>query len=174
MNSINDRYGNKLSKKQKAGQPPYWRLVNMLKRLRLKYRERETGSPLFHIIVPDFGILFRFNPLQPVGEYQNWDILDVDVAHLERNDIPFGENLMWLLISKGYMAYLRNKETGDTHIWNHFLIQEGWALKIIDKRLELYNNEPRHKFMIDRNKRLRDKSISFILTHHPDFFDYLW
>jgi hypothetical protein len=171
---MKDRYGIKLNKKQKTEKPTYWRLTNMLKRLRLKYRELEIGTPLFHIVVPTFGIAFRFNPLQPMGEYQGWDVLDVDVKHLEKNDIPFGENLMFLLISKGYMAYLRNNETGDSQIWHHFLVREGWGLKIINKRLELYNNEPRHKFMIDRNTRLRDMSLSYILTHYPDFFDYLW
>lgn len=171
---ISDRYGSKLNKKQKRGTPPYWRLTMMLKRLCLKYSERDTGTPTFHIVVPDFGIVFRFNPLHPMLDYAGWEVIDVDVKQLDLNDIGFGENLMFLLISKGYMAYLRNKESGNTRAWHNFLVREGWALKIIDKRLTLYNNEPRHKFMIERNKRLRDMSISYILNHHPDFFDYLW
>ncbi len=171
---IKDRYGSKLNKKQKAGAPPYWRLTTMLKRLCLKYKERDMGTPFFHVVVPDFGIMFRFNPVQPVGEYTGWDVIDVDVRQLELNDIGFGESLMFLLISKGYFAYLRNQESGNTQVWHKFLVREGWALKIINKRLELYNGEPKHRFMIERNIRLRDMSISYILNHHPDFFDYLW
>ena len=174
MRSIKDRYGNKLSKKQKKAKPPYWRVTNLLKSLGLKFRERNQGSALFHIIAPDFGILFRFNKIQPLTDYAGWDILDVDLEAMELNQLPFTENLMWLLISKGYMAYLRNGESGNTMLFHRFIQRGGWGLKIIDKRLELYNNEPRHAFMIKRNKRLRDKSISYILTHHPDFFDYLW
>ncbi len=171
---VKDRYGSKLNKKQKAGAPPYWRLTTMLKRLCLKYRERDVGTPFFHILVPDFGIMFRFNPVQNVSEFAGWEILDVDIKQLELNDIGFGDSLMFLLISKGYMAYLRSAENGTSQVWHKFLVREGWALKIINKRLELYNNEPKHMFMIKHNTRLRDQSISYIIMHHPDFFDYLW
>jgi len=174
MKSIKDRYGNKLTKKQKKPRPSYWRLTNMLNRLRVPHKTRGEGSAQFHIIVPDFGMMFRFNPLTSVSDYNGWDIIDVDLNKLEVNDTEFGENLMWLLISKGYMAYLRNKESGDFQVFHHFIMREGWGRRIIDKRLELYNNEPKHKFMIERNKRMRDMSISYIITHYPDFFDYLW
>ena len=159
-------------KKQKA-RPPYWRLINLLKQLRLKYRERDRGESTFHITVEDFGICFRFNPAQPVSEYKGWDIIDVDLKQYELNPLEFGRQLMWILISKGYMAYLRDKESGNSQLYRHFLIKEGWATRIMEKRLELYENQPRHRFQIERNKRLLQKSVHYIVMHHPDFFDYL-
>lgn len=176
MTLVKDRYGNKLTKKQKAGAPQHWRLTSLLKRLYLRFSERDRDTPLFHVIVPDFGIVFRFNVLQPVDNFPGWDIVDVDLAKLEANDIEFGENLMWLLISKGYMAWLRDPETGRRQVFDNLIGRRGWGLKIIEKRLELYRNDgvPKHTFMIKHNLKLRDRSISYILTHYPDFFDYLW
>ena len=79
------------------------------------------------------------------------------------NDLKFGEDLMFLLISKGYLAYLRGPETGnETRLFHNIVGARGWGLKIIDKRLELYNNEPRHKFMIDVNRRMRTKPIKSV------------
>lgn len=171
---IKDRYGSKLSKKQLKPKPQYWRLLNMLKRLRLKYREQDVGTGNFHITVPDFGIAFKFNSTQAMAGYSDWDIVDVDLAQLEINDIQFGQDLMWLLVSKGYMAYLRDVERGNTKLHTHFIVVEGWGLRIIEKRLELYANKPCHKFMIEHNKNMRDRSIGWILHYYPDFFDYLW
>lgn len=169
-----DRYGNNLNKKQQQGQPPYWRLTRILNRLAISFKVREPGSPQLHVIVPDFGIVFRFNTVASMSAFKGWDVIDVNLNELEVNDEEFGENLMWLLISKGYMAYIREGESGRSGLYKNLLINQNWGLKIIDKRLELYNNEPKNKFMIERNKRLRDFSIHYILMHHPDFFDYLW
>lgn len=169
-----DRYGNNLNKKQQQGQPPYWRLTRILNRLALPFKVREAGSMQLHVIVPDFGIVFRFSAATSMSAYKGWDIIDVDLNELEVSDMKFGENLMWLLISKGYIAYIREGDSGRAVLYKNLLINQNWGLKIIDKRLELYNNEPKNKFMIERNKRLRDFSIHYILMHHPDFFDYLW
>lgn len=168
------RYDNQLPKKLRQPKPPYWMLTNLLRKLLLKYRERETGTQLFHITVPDFGIVFKFNPIHPMLEYKGWHVIDVDMAQLQKNAISFGENLIYLLISKGYMAYLRDPVTGQRSMFDRFIGREGWGRKIIEKRLELYNNQPEHRFLIQHNIKMREKSISYILTHHPDFFDYLW
>lgn len=154
--------------------PPYWRIIQLLRKMRLQYRERDKGENSFHITVDEFGVVLKFNPRQLMASYVGWDEVYVDLEKYTLNPIEFGRDFMWLLISKGYMAYLRGPETGNTMIWRHFLIREGWGLRIIDKRLELYNDEPKHKFMIEHNKRLRKNSISYILTYYPDFFDYLW
>lgn len=172
--SIKDRYGSRLTKVQQAPPKPYWRVVNILKKLHLRFKEINTGQDDYHITIPDFGVAFHFDRQRPLLGYAGWDIVDVSLAELEINDIKFGENLMWLLISKGYMAYLRNKESGDTRLFQHYIVRQGWGLRIIERRLAFYNNEPRHKFLIEHNRRLRDMSISYILTYYPDFFDYLW
>jgi len=122
----------------------------------------------------DFGIVFRFNPRQQMTAYSGWDIVDVDLKNYEAKEIALGQELMWNLISKGYMAYLRGPETGATQLFRHFLINEGWAQRIIDKRLELYNNEPKHRFMTNQTKRLQKMPTHYVVMHYPSFFDYLW
>jgi hypothetical protein len=174
MRPIKDRYGNKLTKKQRKPRKPYWRLTRMLTRLRLKSQERDHNTASFNIIVPDFGLVFKFNKAVTLPQYQGWDVIDVDLEELEINDIKFGEDLMWLLISKGYMSYLRNGGAATSQAFDFFISKQGWGLKIIEKRLELYNDEPRHAYNIKMNTQLRDMSISRILHHYPDFFDYLW
>lgn len=174
MKPIKDRYGNKLTKKQQRPRKAYWRLTRMLSRLRIKSYEHDHDKPSFHITVPTFGMVFKFQKNLMLPEYEGWDVLAVDLEELEVNDSKFGEDLMWLLISKGYMCYLRNGDVNTSQVFNYFIAKQGWGLKIINKRLELYNDEPKHAFNISRNIELRDMSISHILHHNPDFFDYLW
>lgn len=142
--------------------------------MRLRYKERSKGESGFHVTVDDFGIVFRFRPGQPMAAYAGWDIIDVDLEEYERNPLAFGKNLMWLLIAKGYMAYLRGPDGANARIFRKLLIDEGWARRILDKRLELYKSEPRHKFMIELNKQMIKKPVHFVLTYYPNFFDYLW
>ena len=160
--------------KGKLNKPPYWRLVQLLQKLRLKYQEIDVGERTFHITVPQFGIVFRFNQRLLYPEYVGWDIVDVDMGLFLKNEIAFGQELMWLLIAKGYFAYLRGPETGNSKLFKFFLIDEGWAQKLLKKRLEFYNNEPRHRFMIEQTIRLQKTPVHYILNHYPSYFDYLW
>jgi hypothetical protein len=154
--------------------PEYWRIVQLLKKLRVKFRERDKGEPGFHITIDDFGIVFRFNKSHPLSSYQGWDVFDVDMESYNQNPLEFGRNLMWVLIDKGYMAYLRDPENGNNMAFKHFLIQEGWAEKILDRRLKEYNNEPRNKFRIEQIKRLRKLPLHYVIMHYPSIFDYSW
>lgn len=151
--------------------PPHWRLVRILKRLRLDYREHNKGTVNFYVSVPQFGFIFRFNAIVSAEHFPGWDVIDVDLDELAVNDQEFGETLMWSLISKGYMAYLR--DFGSSNLFRTLLIKHDWATKIIDKRLELWKEEPRHRFQIERNKMFRGASVNYVLMHHPTFFDYL-
>jgi hypothetical protein len=159
---------------RKLQRPPYWRLIQLLRQLRLKYREHDRNEPTFHITVPDFGLLFKFRASQSFSEYAGWDQVEVDLDNYAAKEIEFGRDLMFLLIAKGYMAYLRDKERGSSQLFRHFLITEGWAQRILDKRLELYKNEPRHRFMIEETKRLQKMPVHYVVMHYPSYFDYLW
>lgn len=159
---------------KKLKRPPYWRVIQLLKQLRLKHKEHNRGESSFYLTVPDFGFVFRFNPRQALTAYVGWDIIDVDLKNYAAKEIELGRELMWYLIAKGYMAYLRGPENGNTQLFRHFLITEGWAQRIMDKRLELYKNEPKHQFMINQTKRLQKMPIHYIVMHYPSFFDYLW
>lgn len=159
--------------KRHRPKPAHWQIVSLLRQLRVKFKERSKGEPGFHITVDDFGIVFRFNTRAQLN-YTDWDIFDVDMDVYNNNPLEFGRNLMWVLIDKGYMAYLRDPENGNSKIFKHFLITEGWAEKILDRRLEEYKNEPRNKYRIDQIKRLRKMPLHYVLMHYPSMFDYSW
>jgi hypothetical protein len=154
--------------------PPHWRIVQLLRKLRVKFKERNKGESSFHITVDDFGIVFKFNKRHQLSGFTGWDIFDVDMAVYEENPLEFGRNLMWVLIDKGYMAYLRDPENGNSKIFRHFLINEGWAEKILDRRLKEYNGEPRNKYKIDQITRLRKMPLHYVMMHYPSIFDYSW
>lgn len=146
----------------------------MLRKMRLRYKERDKGESGFHITIDDFGIVFRFNQRSTLLNYEDWDVIDVDMESYENNPLEFGRNLMWFLIDKGYMSYLRDPESGNATVYKHFLINEGWAEKIFDRRLEEYKGEPRNKFRIEQVKRLRKLPLHYVIMHYPSIFDYSW
>ena len=163
-----------LKKVAKLNNSSYYRIFNLLKSLRIRYKELNVEDKNYHLVVEDFGIVVRFNLAQPMSSYGGWDLLDFSPEAYEDNSMEFVENFMWLLIAKGYLAYLRNGESGDSRMFKQILIDNGWADKIMRKRLELYGNEPRHNFMIEFNKRMMELPINYVVMHYPSFFDYLW
>lgn len=163
----------KVDRKRKA-RPSYWRIIQLLRKLRVQYREHNKEEPGFYITLDDFGIVFRFNKRHALASYNGWDIFDVDMDTYEGNPLDFGRNLMWVLIDKGYMSYLRDPENGNTKVFRHFLINEGWAEKIFDRRLEEYNNEPKNRFRIEQITRLRKLPLHYVIMHYPSMFDYSW
>jgi hypothetical protein len=159
------------SKKTKKLPAAFGKLKSLLRSLKLDYREFEKNSANYYLVVKRFGIVFRFSSVIPSeSKYPGWDIIDVSTKQFEHNSRPFIEELMWLLVSKGYMHYIRN-ESGQT--FSRLIQQGGWGRKIIEKRLEFWNNEPRHRYLIEHNKRMLSFSVSYILSYYPDFFDVL-
>jgi hypothetical protein len=45
--------------------------------------------------------------------------------------------------------------------------------KIIRKRLELWENKPKYKFLIEDNKDALLNSTSYVMALDPGFFDYM-
>lgn len=160
--------------KNNRPKPPYWRIIQLLRKLRVKYKERNKGEASFHITIDDFGIVFKFNKRAQLPDFEGWDEFDIDMESYEQNPLEFGRNLMWVLIDKGYMSYLRDPENGNTKIFRYFLIDEGWAEKILDRRLEEYKGEARNQFKIDQINRLRKMPLHYVLMHYPSIFDYSW
>jgi len=156
--------------------PEYWRIIQLLKKLKLKYKERNKGEQGFHITIDDFGIALRFNRRAQLSSLDGWDIFDVDMVVYDNNPIEFGRNLMWVLIDKGYMQYLRDPESPNSNgkIYKHFLINEGWAEKILDRRLEEYKGEPRNNYRIREVQKLRKLPLHYVIMHYPGIFDYSW
>lgn len=163
-----------MAKKTDKMSPPYWRLMQILQFLSLTGQERDRGTDNHCVVVRDFGTVFRYGTGGNFSQkYQGWDVISLDINTLEENERQFKEELMWHLISKGYMAYLRGLGGSGEQKMRNLLVRYGWAEKIMNKRLEIYANQPKHNFYIDLNKGLLQVPLGRVLAHYPTFFDYL-
>jgi hypothetical protein len=163
-----------LGKKGKEA-PPYWFFLRLLGKMRLEFREHDRGTPRYHVTIFRFGIVIKFSVTTAVEmNYPGWDVLEYNFKWNDAEKNDFNENLMWLLISKGYFAYLRDPEAGGASAYRILLMESGWATKILEKRLSYWNNEPRHRFKIEQHKQFLNYPLSRLITHYPDLFDSLY
>jgi len=160
-----------LSKKRKKAQ--YWQVKRFLETLRLRFIEQDKEMPSYSLSVPLFGLRFRFNnmlELEDVG----WKVFLIDIDKMETVPEYFREDVLWYLIEKGYMAYIRDVEAGNSErIFKSFIIDQGWGTKIIEKRIELCGKNAENTFMRMRMNEFLHVPLVKIVSFFPGFFDYL-
>jgi hypothetical protein len=97
----------------------------------------------------------------------SWRIITV------RSNDSFEEKKMeviWELMRSGYFSYLRSERP---RTFKEMIVQQGWHRKIIEKRLELYGDCPKHNYLRDLNRWAAKQSSGYLLSTDPGFFDYL-
>lgn len=160
-----------LTKKRKKAR--FWQVKMFLNGLRLQFKETEPGTNNYSIYVPLFGFKFKFNDITDATDI-GWKIFVLDEEKLEKSPEYFREEVMWYLVEKGYMAYIREAETGNNQrIFRMLLIDSGWGIKIIEKRIELCGKSPENMFMKIRMSEFLKAPMNKILSYCPGFFDYL-
>lgn len=80
------------------------------------------------------------------------------------------EELLWELMRSGYMKYVRFNYP---HFFKNLIIMHDFGRKVIEKRLEVWGDKPKYKFMILDNKDARRLSSSYLLSTEPGFFDFM-
>ena len=78
--------------------------------------------------------------------------------------------VIWELMKSGYMHYLR---TEIPRTFKELIISKGWDKKIINKRLELYGDDPKYNYWRELNKWALKESSTYVLSVDPGFFDFL-
>ena len=160
---------------------PLASLRSLLDNLRLKYIEhgKEKKIGISHIFeIPEFGILVHAAIEE--NNIQDTDVpgllklkydTDADVFGAEK----FGEELMWSLIERGYMAWIReHPQGGNERIFNRLVLANGWGQRILDKRMKDWEKRVDRRFLFSRLKKIAGAfSISEILSRFPGFFDFL-
>jgi len=162
-----------LTKKKASSQ--YWQIKNLFKGLRLKYKEEGKNTEFYALTVPLFGLKVRFSGVSLPNEL-GWEVFFVPPEKLENRGEVEGirESIFWFLVQAGYFAYIREIEGGAyTNIFTSLLITQGWAEKIMRKRVELCGKEPCKNFMKVRTEEFLGMSVNKILAYSPGFFDYL-
>jgi len=78
--------------------------------------------------------------------------------------------VIWELMRAGYMHYLR---TEAPRTFKELIVNKGWDKRIINKRLELYGDDPKYNYWRDLNQWALKESSTYILALEPGFFDFL-
>jgi len=116
---------------------------------------------------------FRFNGINEIEDH-GWKLFLIDTEKLEITPDYFREEVMWYLIEKGYMAYIRDAEVGNNErIFRKFIMDARWGEKIIRRRVELCGKAPENTFMRLRMEEFLGLPMPKILSYYPGFFDYL-
>ena len=120
--------------------------------------------------IPMFGTKIYFiesdAALTPVME-RGWRIVSV------RPNNSFEEKKMeifWELMKSGYIHYLR---TEVPRTFKAMIAQQGWDKKIIEKRLEIYGNDPKYNYWRNLNQWALKEASTYVLSMDPGFFDFL-
>jgi len=160
-----------LAKKAKKAQ--YWQVKRFLESLRLKYIEKDAEKISYSISAPLFGLRFRFNTIGE-AEDRGWKVFFLDLEKLEVIPDYFREDVMWFLVSRGYLSYIRDAEVGSHgRIFRSFVVSGGWGAKIMKKRLEIYGTLPEYTYLRLKTEEFLTLPIPKIIAHFPGFFDYL-
>ena len=79
------------------------------------------------------------------------------------------ELLIWELMKSGYLRWLRLSYPRQ---FKDLIVTQNFGRKIIDRRLTLWNNKEKFKFLSDENKLYRS-TIGYALSQDPSFFDMI-
>jgi len=108
-------------------------------------------------------------------EDTGWKVFFIDMDKTKTVPDYFREDVMWYLVEKGYFAYIQAVEVGNGgRVFQSIIIDQGWGLKIINKRIELCGKLPENTFMRVRMEEYKNIPLSKIISYNPGFFDYLF
>ena len=158
---------------QRKRKAQFWQVKTFLNSLRLKYRENNVGKDNYSISAPLFGLRFRFNGVEE-PEDRGWGVFLLSKSKLEKDPHYFREDVLWFLVARGYMGYIRESEMGgNERVFRAFIIDAGWGLRIMEKRLELYGNSAEYNYLRLKTEEFMKMPLPKVISHYPDFFDYL-
>lgn len=154
--------------------------VILKEKFNLSVKRRLAGKEIVELIVPEYGIAI-VNESVPTQDVMvsapnavnstNYHIISVNKKKLD-DQLYVGEKtvaIFWALIEAGYLRKLR---VSDSRKHKILLIAHKWAIKIIQKRLDMFKDRPKYKYLIEENKNyLSNLTLSYM--SNPEFFDTL-
>ena len=99
-------------------------------------------------------------------KYDNWRAIYITSADFISDK---RDEVLWDLMRSGYMTFIRNNY--NRQFVN--LIINSLGQKIINKRLEIWGDSPKHKWLVEENKMAKRESATYILSKNSAFFDYM-
>jgi len=146
------------------------RLANEIKSLYgVPFRKLRRGTETVAIDIHNYGILVTSD-----SSLMNNKMHCVQVESHKLDNRQYCNTIIaqvfWFLIEAGYLHELRNDRPG---FFRMLIMENGWAKKIIDKRLERWGDLPKYQNLVRINKEYLD-NLSFNFQRKPWFFDFLW
>lgn len=151
-------------------------IKEMLSAYKVPYKMVNIGSNLPEVFLIDtFGIIvigldrkdysFIYNKI--IELYPGYRMVYISTTSdiLKKKD-----DLLWNLMRSGYMRYIR---TNFPNQFKTLIINYGLGRKIINKRLEIWDDAPMYKFLIEENKSILNQAESYVLSIDPSFYDYM-
>lgn len=165
-----ERWLKKTKKKQQ-----FWQVKSFLRDLKLKFTEREKENPeQYNIIIPLFGLVFRFDTADVFLDDGNLKVFVLDSRRLEKEPSYFCDDVFWYLIEHGYLMYVRDVEGNPSGLYNRIIVDLDWGQKILQRRLDLYGNDPKWRFKKIRTEEFLKYPTHFLISRFPGVFDGLY
>lgn len=133
------------------------------------------SSISFQFVVPQFGTVvtgfvsseYKLVSDSVVQAYPGFR--KVYIAHTD-SMIEKKDEVLWALMQGGYMSWLRTEYARD---FRNLMTMREFGKKIINKRLEIWDNKERYKYLIDYNNAALNQPATYMLSIDPSFFDYI-
>ena len=147
----------------------------MLQTLRLDAKEHYPSSKVeYQFIVDQFGFVvhvidnrFYVPPEPTLDPYEDWRQVYID----REDDLNVKrEEVVWELMKSGYMIWLRHE---NPRAFKNLILNYDYAKKIIDKRLKIWEDKPKYRFLVSHNVDAYSVSVAYIMSVEPGFFDYM-
>lgn len=134
---------------------------------------RDTSA---NFLVEDFGLIVccidRLDYTQVsnivTDKFEGWRpvFISTDDDLMEKRD-----EVLWALMRCGYLKWLRYTFPRQTK--SALLGMENLGEKIIRERLNIWNNQPKFKYLIEDNEVALRNGLQRELANDPSFFDYM-
>lgn len=148
----------------------------MLKAFRLSYKtDRLIKSISFQCVVNQFGTVvtgligseYKLVSDSVVQAYP--DFRKVYIAHTD-NMMEKKDEVLWALMRGGYISWIRSNFPRD---FKSLITMQEFGKKIINKRLEIWDEQARYRYFIDYNRAALRQPATYMLSIDPSFFDYM-
>lgn len=125
--------------------------------------------------IPDFGIIVCVTQPTEFGQVAttlNNRFEGYRIVYITPEDdfLEKKADIFWDLMRSGYITYLRTEYPRQ---FNEMIRRENLDKRIITKRLEVWDDRAKYRWLISENQAAKAEASSYVLSVNPSFFDYM-
>jgi len=147
--------------------------------LKVNYKKIELMKNIANIFIIDvFGVIvctmyrkdYKLVDTALKESYKDWRVIYIVI---QDNFLEKKDEIIWELMRSGYLRWLRTEKCSDSE-FRRMMFDGGFATKLINKRLELYGDAPKYRYLKQCDEFARGQGrISEYLSKEPAFFDFM-